>query len=276
MENKCQICIQDFQNCICKKKGKKIIILIIVLLVLYLSITNAIKMYASYTNPRTITVSGKAEISAVPDISTLSFTVRSSGTNPDTEKMQSDIAVIVTSVFSKLKDLGIEEKDIKTTNYSVNPKYGSQDCSSKVQTMIYPPRPCSTSVVSGYEASESVNVKVRDTKNVAKVLAALAELKITEISGPNFEIDSIDKLKDEAREKAIIDAREKAKVLGKSLKINLKKIVSFSDDSANAYPMMYGKAMSMMDSSLESSLPNIAAGEQKITSNVSITFEIQD
>jgi uncharacterized protein YggE len=275
MENKCGICKEGMENCYCRKnKIKKVLFLLVVFLAVYLGIVHAIKIYTNSTNPRTIVVMGTGEISAIPDISMVSFTVRSSDTNGDTQKLQADLSNVTANLFPKLKALGIDEKDIETINYSVNPKYGSQDCSSKVQTMIYPPRPCNTSVVVGYEASESVNVKIRDTKNVGKVLSAIAEAKITEVNGPNFQIDNPEKLKSDARAKAIADAKDKAKVLAKSLGVRLDKIISFSDNDGGYYPMMY-KA-SAMDIGASSAGPDIAAGEQKITSNVSITFQLDN
>lgn len=274
MESKCPICKQDFSNCACKKKGKKILFLLVIFLAIYLGIIHAAKIYVNGTNPHTIVVSGKGEIEATPDIATISFTIRSSSADADTQKLQNDLANISGSVIPKIKALGIDEKDIKTENYSVNPKYGTQSCSGKVQSMIYPPIPCSNSVVTGYEASEMITVKVRDTKNVAKILSALAEGKITEVNGPSFDIDNVDKIKADARDMAIKDAKEKAKILGKSLGVHLEKIISFSEDNVGgAYPMMM-KAVAMDTSSNQS--PNIEAGSQKVTSNVSITFEIDN
>lgn len=275
MENKCGICKNEMGDCSCKRKGKKVLLLLVIFLAIYFGIVHAAKIYASYTNPHTIVVTGTGEINAVPDISIITFTVRSSDTSGDTQKLQADLAAITGNIFPKLKALGIDEKDIETTNYSVNPKYGSQSCGGKVQTMIYPPVSCNTSVVTGYEASESVNVKVRDTNNVAKVLSAIADAKITEVSGPNFQIDNPEKLKADARAKAIVDAKAKAKVLGKSLGIRLEKIISFSDNDGGYYPMTY-KATAMDSAAGASAMPNIATGEQKITSNVSITFEIDN
>lgn len=275
MENTCNFCKNDLNNCTCKTKSRKVLLLLVIFLAVYFGIVNAAKIYSSYTNPHTIVITGTGEVSAVPDVSVISFTVRSSDTAGDTQKLQSDIASMTGDLFSKLKAVGIDEKDIKTTNYSVNPKYGSQDCSSKVQTMIYPPRPCNTSVVVGYEATESVDIKVRDTKNVAKVLSTLAEAKVTEVSGPNFQIDDPQKLKDQARDKAIVNAKEKAKILAKSLGVKVHTIISFSEDNGGSYPMMY-KATAMDTGMVGQSAPNIAAGEQKITSNVYITFEIDN
>ncbi|MEN9338480.1 MAG: hypothetical protein RI945_205 [Candidatus Parcubacteria bacterium] len=273
----CRHCKFDLENCKCKRRLKFILILIAIFLAVLCSISYGVKKYVSYTNPRTIVITGKGEVNAVPDISTISFTARATSKEANTKTIQDELSKSISSVFEKLKALGIEEKDITTTSYSVNPKYEYENC--EVRTMIYPPTPCSSkSVIVGYEATENVSIKVRNTDNVGKVLAVLAEEKITEVYGPNFEVDNIDALKDEARAEAIEDAKEKAKDLSKSLGVRIKRIISFSDDSGNMYmPMMY-KAMS------DSSAPvagatreaTIAEGEQNITSNVSITFQIED
>lgn len=272
MENKCGICKNEMGDCSCKRKGKKVLLLLVIFLAIYFGIVHAAKIYASYTNPHTIVVTGTGEINAVPDISIITFTVRSSDTSGDTQKLQADLAAITGNIFPKLKALGIDEKDIETINYSVNPKY----CQNWERGgTIHIPTPCNQNQVTGYEASESVNVKVRDTNNVAKVLSAIADAKITEVSGPNFQIDNPEKLKADARAKAIVDAKAKAKVLGKSLGIRLEKIISFSDNGGGYYPMMM-KATAMDSAVGSSAMPNIATGEQKITSNVSITFEIDN
>lgn len=274
-QNLCKHCGMDMKDCKCKMKAKWLLILLVIFLGLYLGVTHAVKIYSGYANPRTVVITGKGEVNAVPDISVINFTVRASSDTNDTQKLQNDVKAQVDNVLAKLKALGIADKDIKTEYYQVNPKYGSQACPA-VRTMIYPPTPCETSKVVGYEASQSISIKVRNTDNSGKVLAALADAKITEVSGPNFQIDDPEKLKNEARDEAIKDAKEKAKVLAKSLGVELDRIISYSDDnSQTAYPMMYAKAM---DSSASGAAENatLPIGEQEITSNVSITFQIED
>ncbi len=277
MENqdkKCKFCLLGQEGeCKCKKIILKVIFALLIFIGIWLIAYCSIKTYTNYSNPKTIIISGKGEVSAVPDISTINFTMRSSRTDKDTKSLQDEISKSADSVFTKLKELGISEKDIKTVNYYVNPKYGYQDCYRASSI-----KPCDSNVVVGYEASESVQIKVRNTDNVAKVLTILAESNITEVSGPNFEIDDTEKLKIEARDMAIADAKVKAKILAKSLDVKIKKIVAFYDEENNMpSPMMY-KAMS-----LESGMGGdatrdavLAPGDQKITSNVSITFEIEN
>src|SRR3989338_6144941 len=91
-----------------------------------------------------------------------------------------------------------------------------------------PPRP-GKSVISGYEASESITVKVRNTDDVGTIMQGLGTIGVSNLSGPNFSIDDEDALKAEARKKAIDDAREKAKILAKDLGVRLGRISSFSE-----------------------------------------------
>ncbi len=267
-DKKCNICGSG--NCNkCKDNSmpcyKKLIFLVLVFLGLGIVLNLVVKTYADYTNPRTISIVGSGEVLAVPNISTINLTIRASNVNNDTKTLQDEVAKKADKVFEKLRELEIQEKDIQTTNYSVNPKYNYKDGSSNIV---------------GYEASENINVKVRNTENVAKVLNILAEEKITEVYGPNFEIDNVENLKNEARNLAIKDAKEKAKDLSKSLGVKIKKIVSYYDNEENEIPNipMYSAKMDIMSASAGSVLrnANIAEGEQKINSNITITFQITD
>lgn len=258
-----------------KKVGTKLLVILAILLAIGIIVVQSVKTYTSNMNPSTVVITGTGKVSAVPDVSTISFTIRSESKNEDTKTLQEEISKKADSVFAKLKELGIEEKDIKTTNYSVNPRYGYQECLSSI-------RPCDTSVVIGYEANESVDVKVRNTENVSKVLDILAAEKITNVYGPNFTVDDIEAVRDSARDLAIQDAKDKAQVLAKSLGVKIKRIVSYSDDAGSYAPYpVYRDSMAYGVSSMKSERAaapqaNIQEGEQEIVSNVSITFQIEN
>ncbi len=250
----------------CHHRGwRKLIFAIVLLFILGLIANWVARTYANYTNPRTISITGIGEVSAVPNISTINFTIRSTNSSNDTQTLQDEIAKKADSVFAKLKELGIEKKDLQTSNYSVNPRYSYKD---------------GLSTVVGYEASESVNVKIRNTENVSKVLNILAAEKVTEVYGPNFDVDDIQKVKDDARDLAIKDAKDKAKELARSLGVKIKRIVGYSDDTGNyaPAPMMYSAKAEVMNQAggAMGRDANIAEGEQKVNSTVTITFQIED
>ena len=153
----------------------------------------------------------------------------------------------------------------------MNPKY-SYD---QVVCITYP-CPRQEPKIVGYTATQSIVIKVREVDNANEVRTGLAELGITNISGPTFSIDDKDVYKAEARALAIDDAREKAKILAKDLGVKLGKITNFSE-GGNNYPVMYSKsAMVFEDMGGESQpAPELPKGENTITSNVTITYEIR-
>jgi uncharacterized protein YggE len=218
--------------------------------------------------PASITVSGKGEVMAVSDIATLSVNLSKDGVT--SKEAQSLLNEQITKTVDYLKKQKIEDKDIKSEYGGLNPKYSYES----VACFTYP-CPQKDPKIVGYTATQSITIKVREVDNANEVRTGLATLGLTNISGPTFSIDNQDALNDQAREKAIIDAKEKAKVLAKQLHVRLGDIISFSENGGG-YPMMYAKG-AMMDSASVSSAPapELPKGENKITSNVNIVYEIR-
>jgi uncharacterized protein len=213
-----------------------------------------------------IVVSGEGEVTAVPDIATLSFNIsKEASTAADAQKL---LNIQVSKTLEYLTTAKIADKDIKSEYGGLSPKYSYE----QPQCFVYPCPQRDPKIV-GYTATQSISLKVRVVDDANTVKTGLASVGITEISGPTFSIDNEDGYKDNAREKAIIDARAKAEVLAHQLHVRLGKIVSFSESGNAQYPMMY-KVSSMMDSTAGSA-PTLPKGENKISSNVSITYEIK-
>ena len=216
-----------------------------------------------------ITVTGEGEVTAVPDIATVSFTVRESAkTVPEAQKLAEKK---ITSGLKALTALGVEEKDTKTQSYTVNPKYESQQvgyCNGNVC-------PPTKSIITGYEVSQSVTVKVRKVEKAGEVIGVLGKVNITEISGPDFTIDDMDKSQAGAKAIAIKKAQDKAEVTAEALGVSLGAITQFSEDNGGYPPMMY-KTMSTgqgMEARVDSvTLPQ---GENVIKSHVSITYTLK-
>ena len=215
-----------------------------------------------------ISVSGKGEAISVPDIAVFSFTVSRDA------KVASDAQGQVTKsmdvILAELKALGIEEKDIKTTDYSLWPKYASEP-------IICSPTFCppSRQVQDGYTASHNVSVKVRSTEDVGEALRVTGENGATGLSNISFTVDDPDKILDEARAKAIKDAREKAKLLSRELGVRLVRVVSFYDNTGGG-PMPYyaeGLGSDMVKTSAPA--PTIPIGENKVNVSVTIVYEIR-
>ena len=216
--------------------------------------------------PNTISFSGHGEVTAAPDIANIYFTISQDAKT--VKDAQAGVALIEKKALDLLKAKGVDDKDIQTTNASFYPKYD--------QVQVYCvtfPCPRKNPVIVGYTASESISVKIRNIDSVGDIMQGLGTTGVSDLNGPNFAIDKEDALKAEARKKAIDDAKVKAKVLAKDLGVRLVKITSFSENGN--YPIMYAKGV-MADSVSSAPAPAvIPKGENTISSDVTITYEIR-
>jgi uncharacterized protein YggE len=216
-----------------------------------------------------ISVDGKGDVTAVSDIASLTVNLTKDGTTA--KEAQDLLNTSITKTLKYLKDQKIDDKDIKSEYGGLTPKY-----SYAQPICITYPCPTKDPVIIGYTATQSITIKVRVVDNASIIRTGLADLGITDISGPTFTIDNQDAFNDQARALAITDAKGKAQILAKELGVTLGKVVSFSESGNNPYPVMYDtKAMLGAGTSSSAVPPTLPKGENKITSNVSITYEIR-
>lgn len=219
----------------------------------------------STTVPNTISVSGKGEIFAAPDVATFTFSVSEEA--PIVKTAQDKVEEKMDAILADLKKNGVEDKDIKTIAYDIYPRYdyirSSYDVSGK-------------QVLSAYVVSQSVQIKVKKLEDAGKLLSGIGEFGATNISGLTFLVDKQDEIARNARDQAIADAREQANKLAQSLGVKIIGITSFYETSPyQPYPM-YAKEMSLgMGGDGAQSAVTLPTGENKITSNVTITYEIK-
>jgi uncharacterized protein YggE len=219
-----------------------------------------------------ISVEGKGEITAIADIASLSININKEG---NTAKEAQDLLnESITKTLTYLKDQKVDEKDIKSEYGGLSPKYSYE------QPACYTyPCPTKDPKIVGYTATQSITVRVREVDSANVIRTGLADLGITDISGPTFSIEDTDVLKEKAKSLAIKDAKEKAKVLVKDLGVKLGKITSYYDNSNNGgccAPMYDSSEKSlMMNTAGGVSAPELPKGENKITSSITITYEIK-
>lgn len=222
----------------------------------------------------TINVSGYGETFATPDVATFSYSVVA--LRPSVAAAQEEAAKKSNEILKYLKDSGIAEKDIQTSNYSVYPQYEY----SQVQCVTYP-CPGGKQVLKGYEVRQSTTVKVRltaqsgDTAKAGDILTGAGSRGATEVSGLQFTFDDPHRGQNEAREKAITDAKAQAETLAKQLGVKLVRVVSFNESGNYPTPMSYRMDAMGKGSAEPAAALEISVGENKITSSVSITYEIR-
>src|SRR5207244_4586342 len=108
-----------------------------------------------------------------------------------------------------LKGAGIDEKDYQTSRLSLQPQYAPAGLNRTAPQ------------ITGYRAGNRVTIKVRDVTKVANVIDTLVGAGANEIGGINFIVSQASKLLDEAREKAVADARRKAEIYAKAAGVPL-------------------------------------------------------
>ena len=212
----------------------------------------------------TIVVSETGEVYTRPDLALISFSVSIEKENiaeamlENTEKMN--------SVIEYMKGQNIEEKDLKTTNFVIYPRYEYR------QSQSYPYIPTGERVLAGYVVEQTLEVKIRDLEKIGGIIQGANEKGANQTGNLQFTIDNQKELKKEARAEAIEKAKEKAKELASQLGVKLVKITSFSESGVFPRPLYLETTKSGLGGADESF--QIESGENKVEVTVSITYEI--
>ena len=248
--------INSFQTKFFKFLAYFISIFLIVFLFIYFTDSGS-----NESEVNTISVTGEAEISVVPDVATINLTVESE--NIDLNKSLDDNSQRMNNVINFVKSKGVEDKDIKTTYYDIYPRYEYEE--------DYRNR-----YLAGYEVTQTINIKIRDLTQVGDIIAGAATYGANNVSSLSFIVDDDASVKEEAQAMAIANAKVNAEKLEKELGVKFSKIVGFSESSNNPAPVYYDYAQNESAGSAKTmSAPSIQTGENTITSTVYITYEIK-
>jgi uncharacterized protein len=224
-----------------------------------------------HQGPTTITVSGEGEVFAEPDIAIFTFSVYAEGTDATTA--QSKSAESINAIESYLESEGIEDRDRKTQNYNLSPKY---EYPQRVDCPNFGYCPPGEAKIVGYEVSQTISVKVRNPGDIGALISGVGERGATNMSGPSFTIDDESALKAQAREMAIDDAKAKAEKLAADLDVRIVRMNGFwEDEGYMPYYGLGGAEMKAMDSAMPAVVPNMPMGENTVTSRVNISYEIR-
>ncbi|MEA1909606.1 MAG: SIMPL domain-containing protein [Patescibacteria group bacterium] len=222
------------------------------------------------------TVSAEGKVVAVPDTAKFSFSVRTEGDDDSPIGLQQDNAKTTKAITDYLKGEGVDEKDIKTENYYINPQYRYISCRS---------RECSPPEISGYVIENRISVKTKDFEKASILLAGVVDLGANVVGGVQLTVDDRDALENEARAKAMKTAVEKAKNVAKSGSFRLGRLLSV-DENNQGYPYpLYesrgigggGDMVLSMPMPVEEQEPavDIEPGSQEIIVNVTLRYEIR-
>jgi uncharacterized protein YggE len=207
------------------------------------------------TDPAAISVTGEASISVPPDLASVDAGVATDAKTAREASESNNTAMA--KVLAALKAANIEAKDIQTSRLSLQPQYA--------------PNRSGPSPIVGYRASNRVTVRIRDVGKVAGVIDTLVGAGANDIGNVNFEVSQASKLLDDAREKAVADARRKAEIYAKAAGVTLGAPLSISEGGA-PQPMFRAKMAAPMG--VAAPTP-IAQGEETLSVSVNVTWAIK-
>ncbi|HXV27236.1 MAG TPA: SIMPL domain-containing protein [Candidatus Paceibacterota bacterium] len=212
------------------------------------------------TTTNTVSFSGTGTVNAAPDVAVVSLSIVTEAAN--SESAQNENSRRSEAVVKFLRDRGIEERDIKTSGYNIYPQY------------TYPRG--GQPVITGYQVNQSIEVKIRNLEETDVILDGVVGAGANQVNNLQLTIDDPDKLREEARALAIADAKDKAKALERQLGIRLGRIINFGEDTGG-YPVMFRALESdAMDiGGGTAPLPEIPVGENEISVNVTLTWQIK-
>ena len=245
-----------------------------ILLIFAYAAISYVNSYSQSIEPsafRSFTVSGEGKITAIPDVAQFTFSIITEG-GKDIAKLQKENTEKGNKIIGFIKSQSVEDKDIKTQNYNLEPRYQYFNC---YQPMDGKSKSCPPPEIVGYTIRQTVSIKVRDFFKIGDILAGAIENGANSVSQLSFEIDDIDKIKNQAREEAIKKAKEKAKSMAKAGDFRLGKLLSIEEEGFAPTPYyLKNMELSPMDAGGLPS-PTIEPGSQEVTVNIVLKYEIK-
>lgn len=211
----------------------------------------------------TISVDGQATITTVPDEAQISVGI--SSLKSTVAAAQNQANQVITAITAGLKELGISEAHIKTSNYSVYPNY---DWSGSVQR------------ITGYTVNQDLDVTITDFDKLNQVIDLATSSGANQIGGISFNLsrEKRAELEKKAREEAVADAKARAIALASSTGIKLGRIVNVWENSSGSFDYIPYRKMAgatMMNDGAVFAESEVSAGSTDFTYNISLTYELE-
>lgn len=210
---------------------------------------------AQQSSAGTLTVSGEGVVRAVPDQAVLMIGVTTQAETAAAALAANSAAL--SSVLAQLTAAGIAERDMQTSNLSINPNWSNYDGSSE-------------SKITSYIATNQLEVRIRALDTLGAVVDAAISDGANTLNGLTFGVSDPKPMMNEARKAAVADARARAEVLAGAVGAKLGRIVSISDGGNYAGPAP------MFRADAAAGAPPVQGGEVGLTATVTMTYEIAE
>lgn len=245
------------------KKASQTAILIAASIIAATSISPAFAQTApqaccNQQSPSVLNINTSADLKKAPDIAIVSAGVVTQ--NRNARQAMADNALKMNAAFTALKAAGIADRDMQTAGISLSPQY--------VYEENKPPK------ISGYQASNTLTIKIRDMSKVGAVLDALVAQGVNQINGPTFQLEDPDAALDVAREEAMRKAMNRANLYARAAGMRVKRVVSINESGGYQQPQpvpMYAMARMAADAAPTP----VAAGEVTMSIQLNVQFELE-
>ncbi|KZL21545.1 26 kDa periplasmic immunogenic protein precursor [Pseudovibrio axinellae] len=210
--------------------------------------------------PAKITMSGSGSVNVAPDTATLVSRVVTQGDDAKTALQKN--SKTMRTILADVEKAGIDKKNIQTTGFNISPVYDNHRPKSgepKVPEIV------------GYRVQNGIHINLKDIAKLGTTLDMLVQNGSNNLGQIQFGVSNPEKYIDEARKDAVKDARAKAETYAKAAGVSLGKVLHISEAGYNPAPY---PEMRMMSAPKMDGAPPIAAGQEKLTSSVTITYEL--
>jgi hypothetical protein len=241
--------------------GAVITLLLIAILVIVAgqSLTGAAQAQpAGVTGARQVTVVGRGEAQGTPDTAYVQIGVETEADTTEEALEQNNTQVA--AMIEKIKQLGVAEEDIQTSNFSINTRYDNDGRR-----------------VVGYQVSNIVSVTIRNLEQIEEqtgtLLDQVVQVGANRVYGINFGVDDPSELLAQARDKAVADARTRAEQLAQASGASVGRVLVITENvgSQSPIPMPMRSEIAEEDAA---AVP-IQTGQQTVSTRVQVTFELQ-
>ncbi|WP_181306656.1 SIMPL domain-containing protein [Rufibacter sp. XAAS-G3-1] len=210
--------------------------------------------------PPLVSTSGLGEVKVQPD--QLTFRVGVEIREKTLEETRKAADQRTAALLSFLKKAGIDAKDVQTENLSVYPIYSGQEYGQTAPQ--------------SFQASRTISVTLKKLDRFDELMGGLYKAGANRVDGITYETTQLKKHQEEARRKAVQDARQKAVLLASELGSKVGRPYQINEGgNSGPRPVMYGKAVLREQSVMDAGGPTLALGEITVTAAVEVSFLLE-
>jgi uncharacterized protein len=238
-----------------------IFILFFLTLYLYTKLAGPVPFYVNSVTTQkseTFNVTGEGKVTATPDKATVVVGVQAQGTT--VQEAQDKLNGAINKVSTAIKGVGIDAGDIKTDNYSINPNIDYQN----------------NQKITGYNANTNLTVTIKDVSKANQVIDQATKAGANQVGNVQFDVADQTKFQDQAREKAVADAKKKAEDAARIAGFSLGKIINYAESQGGGVPRPYAMAADAKSAPGVAAVPTqVEPGSNEIVVSVTLSYEIR-